>query len=67
MYCFECAIERYRRIIGGLRNGELMLSFLDHLSCLELSRARIAKYAGHLIALLKVVDFNLAEATRKRC
>ncbi|MEM3641131.1 MAG: tyrosine-type recombinase/integrase [Candidatus Bathyarchaeia archaeon] len=65
-YGFKSAIERYRRIIGRLGNGDLALSFLDHLASLGLSSARIAKYAGHLIAILRVVDFNLAEATRKQ-
>ena len=50
MYGYESAIRRYRRIIGGLRNGKLALSFLDHLACLGLSKARIAKYAEHAVS-----------------
>jgi len=65
IYEFETAIKRYRRIIAGLRNGEKALSFLDHMASLGLSKASLAKYAGHLITLLRVIDFDLEKATRK--
>jgi integrase len=65
IYDFETAIKRYRSIIARLRNGEKALSFLDHVASLGLSKASLAKYAGHLISLLRVIDFDLETATRK--
>jgi len=65
IYEFETAIKRYRSIIARLRNGEKALSFLDHMASLGLSKASLAKYAGHLITLLRVIDFDLERATRK--
>jgi len=38
---------------------------LDHLAALGLSIARISKYASHLPALLRIIDFDLAKATRE--
>jgi len=64
IYYFDERLERYKRIIKGLRNGGLALKFLDHLSALGLSAARVSKYAGHLPALLRVIDFDLTKATR---
>lgn len=57
-------LRRYRRLIGGLRNGELALRFLDHLSVLGLSLARVSKVASHLPALLRMMDFDVRGATR---
>jgi len=65
IYDYDERLERYRRIIKCLRNGELTLRFLDHLGALGLSVARVSKYASHLPALLRVIDFDLADATRK--
>ncbi|RLG94795.1 hypothetical protein DRO37_04480 [Candidatus Bathyarchaeota archaeon] len=65
IYDYDERLERYRRIIKGLRNGGLALKFLDHLAALGLSVARASKYASHLPALLRVIDFDLADATRE--
>ena len=65
IYDYEKRLERYKRIIKGLRNGGLALKFLDHLSALGLSIARVSKYASHLPTLLRVIDFDLASATRR--
>ena len=65
IYDYEERLRRYRRIIKRLRNGELALRFLDHLSALGLSVARVSKYASHLPPLLRVIDFEPAEATRQ--
>ncbi|MBS7611734.1 hypothetical protein KEJ27_05945 [Candidatus Bathyarchaeota archaeon] len=65
IYGFDDAIRRYRRIITGLRHGSLALSFLDHLTSLGLSKASLAKYASHLITILRVMDFDPATATRR--
>ena len=65
IYDYEERLRRYRRIIKRLRNGELALRFLDHLAALGLSVARVSKYASHLPPLLRVIDFDPAEATRQ--
>jgi len=58
-------LKRYRLIISGLRNGDVALTFLDHLSSLGLSVARICEYASHLPPLLRLINFDLAGATRE--
>ncbi|MEM2418339.1 MAG: hypothetical protein QW414_06265, partial [Candidatus Bathyarchaeia archaeon] len=66
IYDYEERLERYRRIIAGFgHNGEIALRFLDHLASLGLSIARLSKVAGHFPALLRAIDFNLEEATRR--
>jgi len=65
IYDYEERLQRSRRIIKGLRNGELALSFLDHLLTLGLSLARVSAYAAHLTAILRVADFDLRKASRK--
>jgi integrase len=62
---YEGALRRQRKIIKALKNGDLALSFLDHLAALGLSTARVAKYAICLPALLRVIDFGLREAKRE--
>jgi len=64
IYDYEERLQRYKRIIKGLRNGDLALRFLDHMAALGLSVARVSKYASHLLVLLRVIDFDLKEATR---
>jgi len=64
IYDYNERLKRYRRIIKGLRNGRLALKFLDHLSALGLSVARVSKYASHLPTLLRVINFDPADATR---
>jgi hypothetical protein len=65
IYDYEERLKRYRRIIAGFgANGETALRFLDHLGSLGLTVARISKYACHIPAILRLVNFNLAEATR---
>jgi len=58
-------VEGYIRTILRPRNGKLALNSFNHLKALGLSKARITKYASHLIALLKTIDFNLEKATKK--
>ncbi|MEM2714674.1 MAG: hypothetical protein QXL45_03020, partial [Candidatus Bathyarchaeia archaeon] len=65
IYDYDERLERYRRIIAGFgRNGEVVLRFLDHLASLGLSIARLSKIAGHLPALLRIIDFDLEGATK---
>jgi len=66
IYDYDERLERYRRIIAGFgRNGEVALRFLDHLASLGLSTARLSKVASHIPALLRAIDFNLEDATRR--
>ena len=58
-------LERFKRNISKMRNGRLALKFLNHLGALGLSQGRIVKYAEHLPPLLRIIDFNPAEATRE--
>jgi hypothetical protein len=67
IYDFEQRIARYRRLIAGLRNGDVALRMLDHLASLGLSAAAISNHAAHLVAVLRLVDFDVEKATRKRC
>ena len=48
-----------------MSNGGLALRFSDHIVALGLSVARVSKYAGHLPALLRVIDFDLKKAARE--
>ncbi|MCL1970238.1 MAG: site-specific integrase [Candidatus Bathyarchaeota archaeon] len=61
---YEQRLLRARRSIKLLRNGEIALQFLDHLTALDLSMGRVAKYAAHLPALLRFVDVDLQAITR---
>ena len=65
IHSYDKRLEGYIKAILGLKNGRLALSFLNHLRALGLSKARIAKYANHLLVLLRNIDFNLEKATKK--
>jgi len=47
-----------------LRNGDVALRLLDHLASLGLSAAALSNNAAHLVAVLRLIDFDVAEATR---
>ena len=64
IYDFEQRIARYRRVIAGLRNGDVALRMLDHLASLGLSAAAISNHAAHLVAVLRLIDFDVGMATR---
>ena len=64
IYDYDQRLARYRYNIKLLKNGETALKLLDHLGALGLSTARVAKYASHIPVLLRVIDFDLKEATR---
>ena len=64
IYDYLGRLERYRRQIAKLRNGEIALRLLDHLACLNLSLAALCNYASHLVAVLRLIDFDVSEATR---
>ena len=64
IYDYEERFSRYRRIIAKLRNGETALRLLDHLVSLGLSQATLSNYAAHLVAVLRLIDFDVGKATR---
>jgi len=64
IYDYEKRLERCRRIIAGFgANGETAPRLSDHLASLGLSIARVSKIAGHMLALLRVIDFDLRSTT----
>ena len=65
IYDYEERLQRYKRINKGLRNEGFSAPVpIDHMAALGLSVARVSKYASHLLVLLRVIDFDLKEATR---
>ncbi|MEM4143587.1 MAG: site-specific integrase [Candidatus Bathyarchaeia archaeon] len=64
IYDYQKRIERYKRQIAKLRNGSLALKLIDHLACLGISQAALSNYASHLVAVLRLTDFDVAKATR---
>ncbi|MEM0049142.1 MAG: hypothetical protein QXW39_01210 [Candidatus Bathyarchaeia archaeon] len=63
IYDFARRVECYRRIIAGLRNGDIALRLLDHLASLGFSETALSNQAAHLIAVLNLIDFDVREAT----
>jgi len=51
-------------VTAKFRNGETALLFLDHLVSLGISQAALSNYASHLLAVLRMIDFDLPKATR---
>ncbi|MEM3356449.1 MAG: tyrosine-type recombinase/integrase [Candidatus Bathyarchaeia archaeon] len=65
IYDYPQRIQRYKRSIATFgENGQLALRFLDHITSQGLSQARISKTASHIPALLRLINFRLADATR---
>jgi integrase/recombinase XerD len=62
---YEQSLKRSKRTLQGLRNGEVSLRFLDHMSALGLSTARVAKYGTKLVVLLRVIDKDLKDVSRE--
>jgi integrase/recombinase XerD len=65
IYNFPGRLKNHREALAKLRNGQTALAFLDHLSVLGLSQARVSKYATALRTLLKHTNFNPKRATKK--
>jgi site-specific recombinase XerD len=63
---YEQRLQRARRIIKQLPNGEISLQFLDHLGALGLSVGRVSKYAAHLPVLLRIIDNTNIKTTTKK-
>ncbi|MEM3881087.1 MAG: hypothetical protein QXD19_05005, partial [Candidatus Bathyarchaeia archaeon] len=65
IYNYPQRIMYYRRAIANFgANGETTLRFLDHITSQGPSQARISKTASHIPALLRLIDYKLADATR---
>jgi len=64
IYDYEQRLARYRRTITGLRNGEIALRLLNHLASLGLSEAALSNSASHPIAVLRLIDLEVKDATR---
>ena len=45
-------------------NGDAVLRLLDHLASLGLSPAALSSNAAHLVAVLRLIDFDVTRATR---
>ena len=58
-------LESAKRRLAKLKQGKLLLGFLNHLEALSLSTGRVAKYANHICALMKHCPFNPAKAERR--
>jgi site-specific recombinase XerD len=62
---YEQRLIRARRSIKQLLpNGKIALHFLDHLNALDLSLARVTKYATHLPVLLRIIEVDLKTITK---
>lgn len=64
IYDFDERLEQYRRIIARFgANGGVALRLLDHLASLGLNKAALSNNAAHLIAVLRLIDFDVRNAT----
>ncbi|MDR0460748.1 MAG: hypothetical protein LBH62_04855 [Nitrososphaerota archaeon] len=61
---YDQRLIRAHRSLKLLPNGEVAIRFLDHLSALGLSLARVAKYASHIPVLLRMVNTDLKAMTK---
>ncbi|MCD6538425.1 hypothetical protein J7L18_07450 [Candidatus Bathyarchaeota archaeon] len=50
IYDYDERLERYKRIIKGLRNGGLALKFLDHLAALASPQASSSEKPANRLA-----------------
>ncbi|MEM3466253.1 MAG: hypothetical protein QW566_07265, partial [Candidatus Jordarchaeales archaeon] len=58
-------LEAARSRLSQLPYNEILLSFLDHLESLGLSRARVLKYATSLCTIYRHVPFDPANASKR--
>jgi len=61
---YDKSLKRSKRAIQKLPNCDVALRFLDHMSALGLSTARVAKYAAKLAVLLRRIDKDLKDVTK---
>ncbi|MDR2699839.1 MAG: tyrosine-type recombinase/integrase [Nitrososphaerota archaeon] len=62
---YDQRLVRHRRNLKLMRNGETALRFIDHLSALGLSIARVTKYSAHMPVLLRMIDVDLKTMTKQ--
>jgi len=62
---YDQRLIRARRSLKQLPNGEVAIRFLDHLSALGLSLARVTKYATHMPVLLRTINTDLKAMTKQ--
>jgi len=62
---YDQRLIRARRSLKLLPNGEVAIRFLDHLSALGLSLARVTKYAAHMPVLLRAINTDLKTMTKQ--
>ncbi|MCL2173610.1 MAG: site-specific integrase [Candidatus Bathyarchaeota archaeon] len=62
---YEQRLVRHRRNIKLLQNGQTALHFIDHLSALGLSLARVTKYSAHMPVLLRMINTDLKTMTKQ--
>ena len=65
IYDYEQRLRRYKHQIEQLGNSEMALRFLNHLDAQGLTVAGLSKYAGHMISLLRAIDFDLEKIRRE--
>ena len=61
----EGRLEAARSKLGQLPHSGVLLSFLDHLESLNLSKTRVLKYATSLCTIFKHVPFDPSAATKR--
>jgi hypothetical protein len=61
---YDQRLIRDRRSLKQLPNGEVAIRFLDHLSALGLSLARVSKYASHLSVFIRMIDTDIKAMTK---
>ncbi|MDR2203159.1 MAG: tyrosine-type recombinase/integrase [Nitrososphaerota archaeon] len=62
---YDQRLVRHRRNLKPMLNGETALRFIDHLSALNLSIARVTKYSAHMPVLLRMIDVDLKTMTKQ--
>ncbi|MDR1993660.1 MAG: site-specific integrase [Nitrososphaerota archaeon] len=62
---YDQRLVRHRRNIKPMRNGEIALRFIDHLSAIGLSIARVTKYSAHMPVLLRMINVDLKTMTKQ--
>jgi len=66
IYNYPRRLEKHREALARMRNGPLVLNFLDHLLVHGLSTARVSKYAATLRTLLRVIEFKPETASKQQ-
>jgi site-specific recombinase XerD len=65
LYNYPRRLEKNKQALAKMQNGNLALTFLDHLFVLGLSLARVSKYSANLRTLLRQMDCSPKTATKQ--